>query len=114
MKWHIKLSEIALIVECLYREERISRLKGVGLVLLGIMELRTMRVEVTKNVDNHQFNSEYETLRIVWNGDRNFRCRADGSHDWCPTDVELMEVIERLTKVSVTFKEMVLSWAVNL
>jgi len=40
MKWHIKLSEIALIVAKAYREERISRLKGVGLVQLGIMERR--------------------------------------------------------------------------
>lgn len=73
-----------------------------------------MKVEVTKNVDNHRLNQEYETLRISWNGDKNFRCRGDGSHDWCPTDVELIEIIERLTAVSVTFKEMVLSWAVTL
>ena len=73
-----------------------------------------MKVEVIKNVDSHNSNPDYDTLRIVWNGDKNFRCRSDGSHDWVPTDVELMEVIERLTKVSVTFKEMVLSWAVNL
>jgi len=73
-----------------------------------------VKVEVIKNVDSHNSNPDYDTLRIVWNGDKNFRCRSDGSHDWVPTDVELMEVIERLTKVSVTFKEMVLSWAVNL
>ena len=73
-----------------------------------------MKIELTKDVDSHHTNQNYVTLRVVWNGDKNFRCRSDGSHDWCPTDLELIEIIERLTKVSVTFKDMVLSWAVNL
>ena len=72
-----------------------------------------MKVELTKGVDSHRINQNYETLRIVWNGDKNFRCRSDGSHDWCPTDQELMEVVERLAEVSVTFRDMVLHLAVQ-
>lgn len=73
-----------------------------------------MKVELTKDVDSHRSNQNYVTLRIVWNGDKNFRCRGDGSHDWCPTDQELIEIIERLAEVSVTFKDKVLRFAVQL
>ena len=73
-----------------------------------------MKVEVTKDVDSHHTNPDYATLRIVWNGDKNFRCRGDGSHDWCPTDQELLEIMERLAQVSGTFKDKVLRWAVML
>ena len=71
-----------------------------------------VKVEVTKDVDSHHTNPDYLTLRVSWNGDRNFRCRGD-VHDWLPTDRELMEVVERLASVSVTFRDMVLRWAVS-
>ena len=73
-----------------------------------------MKVEVTKDVDSHHTNPNYPTLRVSWNGERNFRCRNNGTHDWLPTDDELIEIMERLASVSVTFKDRVLSWAVSL
>jgi len=61
-----------------------------------------MRLRVSKDVDSHHTNPDYECLIVEWNGEKNFRCRANGSHDWLPTDQELVDLLVASVKISPT------------
>jgi len=61
-----------------------------------------MEIKTTAHVDSHRVNSEYLCMVVSWNGDANFRCRSDGSHDWVPTDAEMVELIVEGIKTSPT------------
>jgi len=62
-----------------------------------------MRIEVTKAVANHHTNAEYPTLRVRWlETDRNFMVDGEGPN-WCPTDRELLDLVNEMVLVSPTF-----------
>jgi len=61
-----------------------------------------VKVRITSNVDSHGANPRYKCLVVEWNGDDNFRCRPNGSHDWLPTDREFIDLVVAGIRISPT------------
>jgi len=61
-----------------------------------------MKLRITSKVDSHHTNPNYKCLVAEWNGDSNFRCRPNGSHDWLPRDQELVVLVVAGIRISPT------------
>lgn len=68
----------------------------------------------TKDCERHRFNQGYVTLLCVWQGtEKNIR-PFGFTGNWQPTDAEVIELCERMTKLSPTFKESLLRLAAEI
>jgi len=71
-----------------------------------------MKLIVTKDVANHQFNPKYPCLVIQWElDDTNY---MPTRKNWMPRDDELMEINKKLLDLSPTFREKMLKWIKQL
>jgi hypothetical protein len=66
-----------------------------------------VRFKLTKDVDSHHINQDYETLLVTFNffRDCHFHFHADsGEYDWMPRTAEVIELVEHMLAVDPDFR----------